>query len=158
MNGCIWDQEVGKGIKQVHRGKLDLKVLKGKIVENLQKQIPLLPVGIQMMLDTRNLKTNVNAKPVIGQLALDYGFSQGQATGILNAYGEEVRVTPEYKDTLFAVINGVTRAGQKFSNADWVNADKVAGQLVNYGPNDWSSLTTRAAALKADDVDELFAS
>lgn len=158
MNGCIWDQEIGKGVKQVHRGKLDLKKLKADIVENVNKQIPLLTAGVDLLLNTRTYKDTISPKPLIAQLALDYGFSKGQATGILNAYGEEVLITPEHRGSLFAVVNAVTRAGQQFGNADWLRADLVAGELVNYEKDDWASLTGRAARLKADKVEEAYLS
>jgi hypothetical protein len=158
MNGCIWNQETGKGIKQVHRGKLDLVALKAKITENIEKQIPLLPQGIQRILGIRAFKDDINIKPLVGQLALDYKFGKSQATAIIKAYGEEARQTPQYRGTLFNLVNAVTRAGQTFSNSEWVNADMVGGELVNFDKSDWESLTGRASRLKADVVDELFAS
>ena len=157
MNGCIWDQEVGKGIKQVHRGKINLKELAVKITDNIEKQIPLLPAGIQRMLGVRAFKEDINAKPLVGQLALDYKFSKTQATKVLGAYATEARIAPQYNKTLFNLVNAVTRAGQEMDNADWLRCDMVAGELVNFDANDWSSLTGRAARLKADTVDELFA-
>ena len=55
MNGCIWDQTAGKGINQVHRGKIDLDQLFLVIKENLEVQIPLLPQGIERLLGTRRM-------------------------------------------------------------------------------------------------------
>lgn len=157
MNGCIWNQEVGKGIKQVHRGKIELATLKAKIIDNIEKQIPLLPAGIQRMLGIRAFKDDINIKPLVGQLSLDYNFSKGQATRVLTAYGTESKLAPQYRGTLFNLVNAVTRAGQELNNADWLRFDMVAGQMVNFDKSDWESLTGRAARLKADVVDELFA-
>jgi hypothetical protein len=55
MNGCIWGATKGEGIRQVHRGSIDLDYLEFEIKKNLQKQIPLLPVGIDRLLGTRTL-------------------------------------------------------------------------------------------------------
>ncbi len=46
MNGCIWDQENGKGCNKVHRGEINLEQLKFEIIEGLQKEVPLLASGI----------------------------------------------------------------------------------------------------------------
>jgi hypothetical protein len=158
MNGCIWGQTKGQGIRQVHRGEIDLEKLALEIKENLNKQIPLLPQGIDRMLKVRTYAWDgCSVKPVIAQVAKDWKFSKKQATGVLNAYQEERTLTPELAKTLFGVTNAVTRAGQKFSNADWIHFDEVGGELLNLSEDDFSGIISRAKHLKEKDVDEMFA-
>jgi hypothetical protein len=158
MNGCIWGATKGEGIRQVHRGKIDLDYLAKEIQSNLNKQIPLLPVGIEKLLGTRSLAWDgVSLKPVYAQLAKDFKLSKKQATSVLAAALEERSVTPELARTLFGVTNAVTRAGQKLGNADWVRFDELGGELIRLDKDDFSDLVSRAARLKEKDVDEVFA-
>lgn len=159
MNGCIWGQTKGEGIRQVHRGKIDLTKLAYEIKENLNKQIPLLPQGIDAMLNLRTYAWDgCSAKPIFAQVANDYGFSKKQAFGLLLAYIEEREITPELANTLFGVTNSVTRAGQKFSNTDWVKFDEIGGRLARLKKDEFSNLVSKAKLLKEKEVDEAFAS
>ncbi|MHC4302337.1 MAG: hypothetical protein ACYS7Y_34185, partial [Planctomycetota bacterium] len=73
MNGCIWDQESGQGINKVHRGNVDFLELEKMIIENLQAQIPLLPMGIERILGLRAFGVGDTALPqLLAQTAIDY--------------------------------------------------------------------------------------
>jgi hypothetical protein len=157
MNGCIWGQTKGEGIRQVHRGKIDLRALALEIKENLNKQIPLLPQGIDRLLGIRSYAWDGGEmKPLFAQVAKDYGFSKRQASDTLRSYHVERNTTPDYAKTLFGVVNSVTRAGQKLSNAEWIKFDEVGGQLAQYAENDWDRLVSKAKQLKTKEVEETF--
>lgn len=157
MNGCIWGQRKGTEIKQVHRGKIDYAELENRIRVNLEKQIPLLPQGIERMLGIRAFKTDVNMKPVIAQASFDYKLSESQARKVFDAYLTEALMVPDYAKTLFGVVNAVTRAGQTMSNSEWYKFDGIGGELMGLSADGWNSLTKRAAALPPQTVDDLFA-
>jgi hypothetical protein len=87
MNGCIWDQVKGKGIKQVHRGKINLEKLFLEIKENLNKQIPLLPQGIDRLLGTRTyVWDGASVLPLIAEFATENRLGKKAATSVLEAY------------------------------------------------------------------------
>jgi hypothetical protein len=58
MNGCIWDQTEGFEIKVRHIGEIDLDALSVKIRDNIEKQIPLIPMGIERLLGIRAMGTD----------------------------------------------------------------------------------------------------
>ena len=157
MNGCIWGQEQGKAIKQVHRGKIDLEKLFAVIKTNLELQIPLLPVGIDMLMKTRELKWSGDSmRPLFAQVANEFSMSKAEATSLLGAYNVERAGTPEYSRTLFSVVNAITRAGQTFSPQTWVKFDEIGGKLMSFDKSGWEHLTNSAKRLKEKEVEEAF--
>lgn len=154
MNGCIWGQTKGEGIRQVHRGKIDLAHLAADIKTNLGKQIPLLPAAIDTLLGLRSLTFDCGAKSVIAQLAKDYKLTKGQGRAVLDGYAAEVAETPEYAGTLFAVVSAVTRSGQKLSNAEWLTFDEIGGELARFEASDFTRLVNRAKSLSVKDLEE----
>lgn len=159
MNGCIWGQIKGEGIRQVHRGKINLVNLALEIKENLNKQIPLLPQGIDALLGIRTYAWDgCSAKPIFAQVGKTFKLSKSQASSLLVAYQEERTLTPEYAATLFGVVNSVTRAGQKQNNAQWVHFDEIGGELSRYKKDDFDRLVSQAKHLKEKEVDEVFSS
>lgn len=157
QNGCIWGQEVGKGIKQVHRGKIDLGELFLEIKTNLEAQIPLLPTGIEKLLGTRRMAWDgASMLPLFAQVAMDNKLTKKQATELLKGYNVERRQTPDYAKTLFGVVNATTRAGQGLSNQEWVRFDEIGGRLANFEKQDWTRLCGRAKNLKSKEVEDTF--
>lgn len=158
MNGCIWGQTKGKGIRQVHRGAIDLAALAIEIKDNLEIQIPLLPAGIERLLNTQAFAwDNVSPQPVLAQVAKEMKLQKGQASAVLKAYATESRLTPELSNTLFTVINSITRAGQEYSNADWVKFDGIGGELSLWTKDDFETTVKRAKTLKKEEVEAMFA-
>lgn len=158
MNGCIWGQTKGKGIKQVHRGKIELASLALEIKSNLNAQIPLLPTGIDKLLGLRTMGWDgAEAKTVIAAVAKDYKMSKPQARKVLDAYSTEAMITPELAKTLFGITNSITRAGQKLSNAEWLSFDEIGGELTEYSNSDFQSLVARAKSFNVKEVEEVFA-
>lgn len=158
MNGCIWGQTKGQSIRQVHRGKIDLQELANEIRENLKKQIPLLPAGIDKLLSLREHEyTGVSTKVMVAALARDFKLSKKQAAGVLDAWAIESGGTPELAQTLFCLVNSVTRAGQTLSNAEWVKFDEIAGEMVGFKEDDFSRIVSKAKNLSVKDVEDTFA-
>ena len=157
MNGCIWDCVNGTEIRQVHRGRIDLSMLKLQIKDNLTKQIPLLPQLIDRLLGTRAYGYDgASIDPLIAEVSLEHKLAKKYAAALLAAYQVEVAETPDYAKTLFSVVNSTTRAGQSFDNDEWYKLDEVGGRLASLDATGWSKLTSRAKALSTKDVDEVF--
>lgn len=158
MNGCIWDQTFGQGITKVHRDKICLDELYLALQENIQKQIPLIPQGIELLLGTRRLAWDgASMKPLFAQISLDNKITKRHASYLLEAYQEEQAVSTDSEKTLFGLVNSVTRAGQRLSNQEWVQFDSLGGRLASMGEDGWQALTGRAKLLKSKQVDGAFA-
>ena len=153
MNGCIWGQTAGEKIRRVHRGNIDLDVLKTEIAKNIQYQIPLLAPGIKTFLATRAMETGkASVKGIIAAYASDYKLSKREATEFLNQYGEY----EAGNRNLFGIINGLTRAGQKFDNTTWVRFDEIAGSLMGTSADRWNTILRRADTFTDKDYEKVF--
>jgi len=153
MNGCIWGQTAGEKIRRVHRGKIDLDTLKMEIAKNIQYQIPLLAPGIKQFLATRAMETGkASIKGIIASVASDYKLSKREATEFLNQYGQY----EAGNRNLFGVINGLTRAGQKFNNETWVKFDEIAGSLMGTSADRWATILRRADTFNDKDYEKVF--
>lgn len=154
MNGCIWGQTTGEKIRRVHRGNIDLVKLKMEIAKNIQDQIPLLAPGIKQFLATRAMETGkASVKGVIAAVSSDYKLSKREATEFLEQY---ITMESEHRN-LFGIINGLTRAGQKFDNKTWVRLDEVAGGLMETSANSWNTILRRADTFTDKDYEKIFA-
>lgn len=158
MNGCIWGQTKGEGIKRVHRGKINLDAFAIEIKKNLNDQIPLIATGIDKFLKTRVIGCDgTSMKPVFAQLAKQFKWGRKEASDVLNAWHVESKLTPDLGSTLFGVINAITRAGQEQqSPAKWVDFDTYGGELMDYSKDDFSKVVSRAKSLDVEEVEEMF--
>ena len=154
MNGCIWGQTKGEKIRRVHRGNIDLDALKLEIALNIQQQIPLLAPSIKKFLETRTMELGkTSAKAVIASVASDNKLSKKEATEFLEQY-----LTYEAEQSsLFGIINGLTRAGQVFTNKEWVRFDEIAGNLAQIDGDRWKSILRRADTFTDKDYEKVFA-
>jgi hypothetical protein len=154
MNGCIWGQTSGEKIRRVHRGNIELDSLKLEIAQNIQHQIPLLAPGIKQFLATRAMETGKSSvKGVVATVASDHKLSKREATEFLEQY-----ITMESGErNLFGIINGLTRAGQKFDNKTWVKFDEIAGSLLDTSADRWATILRRADTFTDKDYEKVFA-
>ena len=153
MNGCIWGQTAGEKIRKVHRGNIDLDSLKLEIARNIQHQIPLLAPGIKAFLATRSMETGkASIKGIVASVASDYKLSKREATEFLNQYGEY----EAGNRNLFGIINGLTRAGQKFDNTTWVKFDEIAGSLMATSADRWATILRRADTFTDKDYEKVY--
>jgi hypothetical protein len=154
MNGCIWGQTAGEKIRRVHRGNIDLDSLKLEIAKNIQHQIPLLAPGIKTFLATRAMDTGkASIKGIVAAVSSDYKLTKREATEFLDQY-----ITMESGErNLFGIINGLTRAGQKFDNKTWVRFDEIAGSLLETSADRWATILRRADTFTDKDYEKVFA-
>ncbi len=154
MNGCIWGQTAGEKIRRVHRGNIDLDSLKLEIAKNIQHQIPLLAPGIKTFLATRAMDTGkASIKGIVAAVSSDYKLTKREATEFLEQY-----ITMESGErNLFGIINGLTRAGQKFDNKTWVRFDEIAGSLLETSADRWNTILRRADTFTDKDYEKVFA-
>jgi hypothetical protein len=155
MNGCIWGQEKGVELRHKHKG-LDLDELKGKITENVLKQIPLMHAGLDAFLAKRGkdfaFACNVPALfATVGDF-LKFTPEQNVAT-----IGEWLKHEKQHTN-LFGIINGITRAGQLdgFSNDEWYRMDIAGGRMMQLDAASWQNMVKRAATMSEDDVKKAF--
>jgi len=159
MNGCIWDQELGKALNKVHKGKnIDFEQLKLAIKINLEEQIPLLPQGIERVLGIRAFgQGDTPTRNVIAQTAIDFKIPKKQIQAVWQGYMKEIEILgPDEGKTAYGLMNGITRAGQTFdNNALWVQYDQMGGQLTNLTRNDWDKFRNRAEGLTDKQMDKV---
>jgi len=155
MNGCIWDHKKGERTTKVHRGKIDLADLRCSILDNLNKQIPLLQSGVDRFLALRSREIPVDTKlsHVFAFIGKENGFSNEQ----IKSAGELWLQEEKGDRNAFGVINAITRAGQKFDPETWFAFDNVAGNLMNMTDNQWSGLLSNAATMDDEKVSKMFA-
>ena len=158
MNGCIWDQTEGFEIKVRHIGEIDLDALSVKIRDNIEKQIPLIPMGIERLLGIRAKGTDgIPVKNLIAATAKTHSVDKRGASAILRAWvAEESKIAPQER-SLFDIVNSVTRAGQSLDNKSWVDYDKLGGTLMNYNDRQWTKLKGLAEGFDDKDLSSTFA-
>jgi len=157
MNGCIWDQQSGEGINKVHRGKVDFIELGKMIVDNLEKQIPLLPQGIERLLGLRAFGCGDTPLPnVLAQTAIDNSLSKRQVAAVYDGWNEEIRLLGRTEaKTAYGLANAVTRAGQQLGNNDqWVRFDTIGGAFANLDRDGWDKFRNRADNLSPKQVEK----
>lgn len=157
MNGCIWDQTSGYKISKVHRGDINLKELRDNIALNIHDQIPLLTEGVNRFLA---LKDKVVAKDVklsnlFAMIAYENTMSFGMA-GQAAKMVEQFNTHESDNRNLFGIVNAITRAGQLYSNDEWVRFDMIAGNLLNYNDVVWNNLQARAKAIDPKVYNKVF--
>jgi hypothetical protein len=156
-NGMIWDQETGKGINKVHRGKVNFLELEKLIIENLTAQIPLLPQGIERLLGLRAFGCGDTPLPnILAQTAIDHSLSKKQVSAVQDGWNEEIRLLGiNDAKTAYGLTNAVTRAGQQLGNNDqWVRFDTIGGDFANLNRNGWDKFRNRADGLTVKQVEK----
>ncbi len=157
MNGCIWDQESGKAIDKIHRGKnFDLVKFGEMIKHNLQTQIPLVTIGIDKMLETKTFKAdNLNMIQLIGRAAMDYKLTNKELGAVIQACNIEEGILGNTIKTAFGLTAMITRAGQSLNNDSWVRCDKIGGEIMSMTRNNWDNFITRAKNVDDKDLIKL---
>jgi hypothetical protein len=154
MNGCIWEQEKGEALRKVHRGKVDLAGLRSMIVKNLSRQIPLLGDGVRQMLGLRGRGFgDVAAPQMLAATAKSLRISKKHMLGIKEAFEVETAILGSASLTAFGLVASITRYGQKCSDQDWFNFDRIGGTLTMQKDNQWDGL--RALGKTITDADEI---
>lgn len=154
MNGCIWDQKKGSVFTKIHRGEIDLAELRLSILDNVNKQIPLLQSGVDrfLALRSRSIAAENKLSKVFALIADENGFSKEQ----LNMTAELWFQEEKENRNAFGVINAITRAGQKYDADTWFAFDMIAGDLMNLDDNQWQGLLVRAENMDDKKVEKMF--
>lgn len=156
MNGCIWDRESGIAIKQRHMGDINLEDLFGQIKNNLEKQIPLLEVGITRMLGIRAHKWgDTPMLNVFAQTAQDFKLSAKQIQGVMRSFVDETKILDKEAYTAFGLQAAITRYSQTQDNDDWVKLDMIAGDIVNLTQDGWIAMMSRAKKISDKAIEKL---
>lgn len=141
MNGCIWDQKWGANINKVHRGEIELVELRKTIVLNIHEQIPLMGEAVTRFLSTKDkVIGKVPLKNIFALLSQECKFAKEVCQEVVSQYS----TYEQDNKNLFGVLNGITRAGQKFSPETWVEMDTLAGDMMGYSTNQWGAFLNRA--------------
>lgn len=145
MNGCIWDQNKGEVVSKVHRGKIDLVDLRGRLFDNINKQIPLIPALVERFLDLRKLELPKSEKltNVIATVGLDNSLTGNEIIKVAEQFAQYEKGDRN----VFGIVNAITRAGQLYDNQTWVKYDRLAGQFMGMTPAKWESLRNRAKVI-----------
>lgn len=155
MNGCIWEQEKGVAVNQVHRGEIDHAALEANIAKNLQAQIPLLSDGINQVLGIRQYKMgDVGTLNVIAQFFKDYSLPKSHSAKFLGMYSIEEGILGNEVRTAFGLQAALTRLGQEYDNETWVKYDQIAGHVAALTPDRWSGMLNRAKTLDSKDIEK----
>ena len=135
-----------------------MEALSVKIRDNIEKQIPLIPMGIERLLGIRAKGTDgIPVKNLIAATAQTHKVDKRGASAILTAWvADESKIAPEER-SLFDIVNSVTRAGQSLDNKSWVDYDKLGGVLMNYNDRQWTKLKTLAEGYDDKDLSSSFA-
>lgn len=159
QNGLIHGQIEGCSIKQIHKGEIDLDVLRNQMIEVITKQIPLMDSYIDTLVHTKQLGgwDGGNILPLLTVVASDYGFGKPQAVATLEGYRTELNETKIERGTLFSLINGVTRGAHKFQANEWYDMNEAAGRMMTLDADDWDTMKRRARRMKTADVEKYFA-
>jgi len=156
MNGCIWEQEKGSKISQVHKGVIDLEQLKQSIKKNLEKQIPLLGDGIKQHLGLRGRGLgDVTPLQGLAELARTFKLSKKEAIAVREAYDVEADSLGDVAKTAFGLTQAVTRAGQKLSAQKWFDFDRIGGDMQTMTDDKWNNFRSRAGKLDTSEVEKL---
>lgn len=152
MNGCIWDQSKGYSISQVHKGKIDLKKLAKRIEDNIQKQIPILNKGIDLMFNLRDYDFgDIPARSVLAQIAKDTNMSGVQTIKLYENYNKFGKV----QKNAFGIVDALTRSGQEFGADRWLQYDKAAGDIVAGGEEYWNKILKKAENIEDKDIEKM---
>lgn len=152
MNGCIWDRTKGKGFRQVHKGKIDLKMFSKRIEDNITKQIPLMSEGIDMLFETREWEFgDVLARNILAQVAKDTNMTGVQTKGLFANFTNHGKA----QRNAFGVIDALTRTSQECTSDAWVNFDKAAGKIMTGGEDGWGKILKRAEMIEDKDIEKI---
>lgn len=152
MNGCIWNQEKGDALNRKHVGEINLDQLAADIATNVHNQVPLIPGIIDAVLGTRQFKFPKNA--VIRTIAVlfdEIGLNKSNSVGYFDALKKEGECGTE-QDSLFYLMQGITRYSQTLPPDQWVDLDRAAGELSRFNSAKWDKFLKKVEATDDKEV------
>ncbi len=151
MNGCRWGEVEGTELRKRHRG-LELDTLKKWIVDNINKQIPLLTEHVDTLLGTHQLKATAAIQAIFAEIAKANNLSGAVIDSVAREW-----LNHSNEKTAFGVIDAVTRGGQNFDGDTWSQCNGIGGQILIGGQKAWDNLNTRAKMLDEKAIAKVFA-
>jgi hypothetical protein len=151
FNGNIWGKVEGKGIRRRHIGRIDFDEMKTAIAENIQLQLPLISGHIERFLATKQMVSNVSMMKVIAAIVEDTKITKRQGAEVFNQWTTE----ESGFNSLFGVINAITRAGQLYDGLTYVAFDQIAGELTDMSPKQWEATLKRADTFDAKKIESI---
>jgi hypothetical protein len=159
MNGCIWDELKGTGIiEKIHRGVIDLNALAFVIRDNLTRQIPLVNNGIDSMLATRSIVSDVSPLPAIGSVLRSLaipGLTRVAGDAFLSSFDNQRTETGRV--SAFDVIQGLTHAAQTFSPGLQETTERAAGSAMLWTADRWNNVFAAAKTITESELKSVFA-
>ena len=156
MNGCIWDQELGQGIAQVHRrkdGKVELEGLANSIKVNIEAQIPLIDEGIRRVLATKALGFDgVEPTKVLAATIAKLKVSKKYVKPLTQSYDIEADIVGH---SAFTVMQAFTRYGQTLNRVEQFAFDGLGGKVARMDSSKWKALVAEAKTLSDKDLEKL---
>lgn len=153
FNGNIWGKVEGKGIRRRHIGNIDMIDMKKAIAENIQLQLPLINGHIERFLATKQMVADTSMLKVIAAVVEDTKITKKQGFEVFNQWNTN---ESEF-NSLFGVINAITRAGQLYDSQTYVAFDEIAGELTGMTAKQWDATLKRADTFDAKKIESILA-
>lgn len=160
-NGNIWDCVEGVAyVRQVHRGQWSLDDLAAEIRANLDRQIPLLPMGIDRLLGLRSIQAprGLPDLSVIGTVLDQIATAQitrPMAAAIVDGFKDQ-RTEAGFVSA-FDLVNGITKAAQGFAPSVQESVERAAGELTaGWDAGRWDAAFRAARSFKESDAKRVF--
>jgi hypothetical protein len=153
MNGCIWGRSKGTKSRKVHRGNVNLMMLRQEICKNINTQIPLLQDGVDKFMATKALEVKDTSLANLFAYIADQNSIGGK---VINEVAQQFLAYEKDSKNAFGVINALTRAGQKFDNETWYDLDCLAGEMMYMTEHNWATMLSGARNMSEDKVTKVF--
>lgn len=152
LNGNIWGQKEGVAIKRKHMGTIDLGSLKSQIGEGIKQQLPIAAAAIDKFLATRSLAIQSTARDVIAVIASENKLSKTEALRAYKAHD----LLESHHNSLFGVVNAITRMGQSFEASRQYDMDVLGGQLTQMTLGQWDRINAKSKSLGLEDIEAIY--
>lgn len=149
MNGCIWGKTAGMEYSKRHRG-IVLEELKAMIRDNITKQIPLLGVGVDKLIETRALPITSTVYAMFAAIVNEHNWNKNVANSAADQWQKQGQ-----DKSCFGIIDAMTRAGQEHDESLWLATDEVAGKIMAGGASMWEKLNATASGLSEAKIGKL---
>ncbi len=149
LNGCIWGKTAGMEYTKRHRG-IVLDELRAMIITNINRQIPLMGVGVDKLLATRTLPITSAVYAMFAAIVNEHNLNKNVANSAVTQWEAQGK-----EKTCFGIIDAITRGGQEHDETLWIATDEVAGKIMAGGASMWEKLNATASSLSEDKIVKL---
>lgn len=158
MNGTLWNyKELGEKLKQRHAGGISIGMMTHAIADMIIKAIPLTKEIIGNLHEAKEIEIP-DIRAAIASLSKDAGWSRDRATQWAQGYVAEVSARDRFRDSAFALVNGLTRACQSWGVDDRHKAEQTAGDLIAASGSTqkeaWEKRSKRAETVTQNEVEQ----